>query len=560
MISDAESLKVKRNLTALVEFSRIINSNLDLNFILNNLLLTCMGKFLATRGLIILETDKLLEIKSSKGISAELLKQFPKIKAEEFSIEDQSFKQFVSELNLPAVEKINCSEDCVGIICLGEKLNRTPYSEDDQDFLRTILNIAATAIQNSIVLNEIKLVNRALDSRVQRLSSLFELSKEFGLFSESTKVAKLLVYSLIGQFLVSKYALITIEDQLVQVLESKFSSDELQSKLNEIKLTKIDSYLDKKSIEENYPLLSEAGVELAVPMQVQGKTKGLILLGKRINNQEYSVDDIEFIYSIGSLAIISLENRKLFKQALEKQKMEEELEIAREIQQNLLPAQIPELKNFDISAINISSNQVGGDYYDIIKLDDKRCCIAIADVSGKGFPAALLMANMQAFLQVVCRQDYPLTEATQIINDLITENTSDGKFITFFWGLLNDGAKNISYVNAGHNPPLLIRNNEIQKLEAGGMVLGVMKTIMPYNTETVQLQKNDVLVLFTDGISEAMNTENEEFSDKKLEELVKKISNLPTTEILNKIKTEVQKFTAGAVQSDDITLMVIKVK
>ncbi|HMU44165.1 MAG TPA: SpoIIE family protein phosphatase [Ignavibacteriaceae bacterium] len=560
MISDVENIKVKRNLTALVEFSRIINSNLDLNFILNNLLLTCMGKFLATRGLIILETDKFLEIKSSKGISAELLKQFPKINAEEFSIEDQNFKQFTSKLNLPAVEKINCSENCIGIICLGEKLNRTPYSEDDQDFLRTILNIAATAIQNSIVLNEIKLVNRALDSRVQRLSSLFELSKEFGLFSESTKVAKLLVYSLIGQFLVSKYALITIDDQFVQILESKFSSSELQSKLDEIKLSKIDSYLDRKNIEENFPLLYEAGVELAVPMQVQGKTKGMILLGKRINNQAYSVDDIEFIYSIGSLAIISLENRKLFKQALEKQKMEEELEIAREIQQNLLPAQIPDLINFEISAVNISSKQVGGDYYDIIKLDDTRCCIAIADVSGKGFPAALLMANMQAFLQVVCRQDYPLDQATQIINDLVTENTSDGKFITFFWGLLDDKGKKISYVNAGHNPPLLIRKNEIKKLEAGGMILGVMKTIMPYNTETIELQKNDVLVLFTDGISEAMNAKGEEFSDLKLEEYVKEISHLSSVEILDKIKTEVQTFTKGAVQSDDITLMIIKVK
>lgn len=560
MISDTENVKVKRNLTALVEFSRIINSNLDLNFILNNLLLTCMGKFLATRGLIILQVEKFLEIKSYKGIGAELINQFPKIKADEFSFENQKFKQFISELNLPAVEKINCSENCVGIICLGEKLNRTPYSEDDQDFLRTILNIAATAIQNSIVLNEIKLVNRALDSRVQRLSSLFELSKEFGLFSESTKVAKLLVYSLIGQFLVSKYALITIEDQSVQILESKFSSSELQSKLSEIELTKIDSYLDKKNIEGNFPLLFEAGVELAVPMQVQGKTKGMILLGKRINNLEYSVDDIEFIYSIGSLAIISLENRKLFKQALEKQKMEEELDIAREIQQNLLPSLIPDLKNFEISAVNISSKQVGGDYFDIIKLDETRCCIAIADVSGKGFPASLLMANMQAFLQVVCRQDYPLAQATQIINDLITENTSDGKFITFFWGLLDDKAINISYVNAGHNPPLLIRNGEIRKLEAGGMVLGVMKTVMPYNTETVQLKKDDVLVLFTDGISEAMNTKGEEFSDQNLEEYVKQIYHLSSDEILDKIKNEVQAFTRGAIQSDDITLMIIKVK
>lgn len=559
-MSDSENLKVKRNLTALVEFSRIINSNLDLNFILNNLLLTCMGKFLATRGLIILESGKFLEVKSSKGINDELINLFPKIRTDEFSVGDKKFKQFISEVNLPAVEKINCSQGCVGIIGLGEKLNKAPYSEDDQEFLRTILNIAATAIQNSMVLNEIKQVNRALDSRVQRLNSLFELSKEFGLFSESTKVAKLLVYSLIGQFLVSKYALITIEDNTIQIVETKFSSSELQFKLNELKLNNVDSYLDKKNIEEKYPMLVEIGVELAVPMQVQGKTKGMILLGKRINNQDYSVDDVEFIYSIGSLAIISLENRKLFKEALEKQKLEEELDIAREIQQNLLPSQIPDLKNFEISAVNISSKQVGGDYYDIIKLDEVRCCVAIADVSGKGFPAALLMANMQAFLQVMCRQNYPLPEATQIINDLITENTFDGKFITFFWGLLDDKNKEISYVNAGHNPPLLIRDNEIHKLEAGGMILGVMKTLMPYNTERVQLQKNDVLVLFTDGISEAMNINGEEFSDESLEKISIEMANESAENILKRIQSEVQKFTEGANQSDDITLVVVKVR
>jgi sigma-B regulation protein RsbU (phosphoserine phosphatase) len=215
------------------------------------------------------------------------------------------------------------------------------------------------------------------------------------------------------------------------------------------------------------------GIEVIVPMQIQGKTKGLIILGKRINNIDYTNADIEFIFSVGSLAIISLENRRLFLEALEKQKLEEELDLAREIQRNLLPQKIPDYKSFDISAINISSKQVGGDYYDIIELDKDDCCIAIADVSGKGVPASLLMANMQAFLQVICRQNTPLDEATGLINDLISSNTSDGRFITFFWGILNDITKTFNYVNAGHNPPLLIRNNTITKLEIGGMILNL---------------------------------------------------------------------------------------
>ena len=231
------------------------------------------------------------------------------------------------------------------------------------------------------------------------------------------------------------------------------------------------------------------GIEVIVPMQIQGKTKGLIILGKRINNLEYTDADIEFIFSVGSLAIISLENRRLFIEALEKQKLEEELDIAREIQRNLLPQKILDHKNFDISAVNLSSKQVGGDYYDIIELDNNDCCIAIADVSGKGVPASLLMANMQAFLQVICRQNIPLDEATALINDFISQNTSDGRFITFFWGILNDVTKSFNYVNAGHNPPLLIRNGTITKLEIGGIILGVMKTIIPYKSESIQITK-----------------------------------------------------------------------
>jgi sigma-B regulation protein RsbU (phosphoserine phosphatase) len=255
-----------------------------------------------------------------------------------------------------------------------------------------------------------------------------------------------------------------------------------------------------------------------------------------------------------------MENRRLFREALEKHKMEEELDIAREIQRNLLPQKFPSLSNFDIAAVNVSSKQVGGDYYDIIELDENDCVVAIADVSGKGVPASLMMANMQAFLQVICRQNIPLDIATGLINDLISKNTTDGRFITFFWGTLNNLDKTFEYVNAGHNPPLLIRDGKIIKLEIGGMILGVMKTLMQYRSEKIQLMKDDVIVMFTDGISEAMNKKGEEFSDAALEKLSLELVGDTSENIMKKIQSEVQKFTDGANQSDDITLVVIKVK
>ncbi|MDP2362653.1 MAG: GAF domain-containing protein, partial [Ignavibacteria bacterium] len=226
-MQDNENLKVKRNLTALVEFSRVINSSLDLNFILNNILLSCLGKYLATKGLIVLNLNGKLTVKSYKGISEESIKKFPDIEANENCIGSDNFKNYLIENNLFAIEKISSSDECVGIVCLGEKLNKQLYSTDDLDFLKTILNISASAIQNSLIVDELKLVNRELDSRIQRLSSLFELSKEFGLFSESTKVTRLLIFALIGQFLVQKYVLLRFEGNDIEVIEPKIPVEEL---------------------------------------------------------------------------------------------------------------------------------------------------------------------------------------------------------------------------------------------------------------------------------------------------------------------------------------------
>ncbi|MHB8581461.1 MAG: SpoIIE family protein phosphatase [Ignavibacteriaceae bacterium] len=555
----SENIKVKRNLTALIEFSRIINSSLDLDFILNNILLTCLGKFFATKGLIALKINGIIIPKSFKGLSAEVVNKFPKLKGGDDIFEDKMFQKYLTENHIVNVEKISSSQECLGIVCLGEKLNKNPYTVDEIEFLKTILNISSSAIHNSIMIDEMKHVNRMLDRRVHRLNSLFELSKEFGMFSESTKVAKLLVYSIIGQFLVSKFAVITFHPGEIEILESKFDEKELLLAIKGYDFTAYENSIFKNEIAENFHLLEILCVELIVPMQLQGETKGLILLGKRINNHSYSDTDVEFIYSIGSLAIISLENRRLFKEALAKQKLDEELEIARGIQKNLLPHSIPQFKSFEIAAINISSQHVGGDYYDIIILNENNFCIAIGDVSGKGVPAALLMANIQAFLRVICKHGMDLADATGIINDLITSNTTDGQFITFFWGMLNELDKTIQYVNAGHNPPLLLRDGKIQKLDKGGIILGVLKTFTPYVTETVSLKKDDVIILFTDGVTEAKNFNDEEFSDENLEGFVLKLANLSAGEILQGVKNEVQSFAKGTLQSDDITMLVLKV-
>lgn len=557
MNNPSDISKAQRNLRALVDFSRLINSSKDINFILNNFLLTCMGKFLATKGFVALKRNHKLKTEVVKGFAEDFFEQF-----QSFHYDNPEPHYVISEFDehelIGITVEIQTTRGFIGVLCLGNKLDKSSYTEDDKEFLTTISNIASTAIENTLIVEKLKEVNKSLDSKVNRLSSLFELGKEFGLLSEKQRVAKLLVYSIIGQFLVSNYSVILYEKKKIEILESKIQEEKLRNAFNEIEIEEINFAVNRELIKKRYQILESCKIELIIPMQIHGVTKGLILLGKRFNNLPYTEADIEFIYSIGSLAIVSLENARLFIEALEKQRMEEELELAKEIQTNLLPSSIPKIKNFELAALNFPSRQIGGDYYDFIMQADNKLCFAIADVSGKGVPAALLMANLQAFLRSICKRELEISEATGLINDLVSENTTPGKFITFFWGLINPDSKSISFVNAGHNPPLFIRNKKLTKLEEGGMILGVMKTLMPYKSKRIQLEKGDTVILFSDGITEAMNESGEEFSDERLEQLAVDLSDKNADEILRIIKEEVKSFTKDTEQSDDITLMVIK--
>lgn len=549
-----------RKLSALVDFSNLINSSLDIEFTINNLLLTCFGKFRTTRGCVAIKNNQnYLEIKSSKGIQKEAIDSFPSVKLQETK-NDNEFKAFLKTNKLSVTQKVVSSNGEIGLLMLGEKFDGTKYDQDDLEFLKTIINIAATALENARSVERLKNVNKQLDGKVNQLSSLFDLSKEFSGILEKDMIGKLLVFSIIGQLMVSKYAVLTCENSEIELLENKFPQQDINTALKDCSPFEIKNVINSKELKTNYPDLFEIGVLLVVPMQIKNETKGLILLGQRRTGEEYVKSDVEFISSVGSLAIISIENVKLFEETLEKQRMEKDLELARTIQQNLLPDKIASLNNFEISAFNKSARQVGGDYYDIVKLDENRTLFAIADVSGKGVQAALLMANLQAFLQSVAKQNFPLAEATNLINDLVSGNTTMGSFITFFWGILDDSTKELTYVNAGHNPPLLVREDELTKLKKGGMILGVMETTIPYDYEKIQLNKNDKVFLFTDGITEAMNKDQEEYGDENLEKFVMKLSEYSSEDALNKLNEEITNFTKGADQSDDITCLVINVK
>jgi sigma-B regulation protein RsbU (phosphoserine phosphatase) len=319
--------------------------------------------------------------------------------------------------------------------------------------------------------------------------------------------------------------------------------------------------LTKKNQRAWRDMLQEIGIQALVPLQLQQKTRGILGLGEKMRGGGYSKTDLDFLFSLGNLAIISLENARLFKEAIEKQRLEDDLLIAKEIQRGLLPSQLPNIPGFDLEATNISSRQVGGDYYDVIAIDRERYVLAIGDVSGKGTPASLLMANLQATIRALVPLGLPLAELTQRVNDLICDNTGLDRFITFFWGILDVRGKSFRYVSAGHNPPFLLRSSgSVERLDKGGIILGIMKTLVPYQEGEVSLGPGDVLVLFTDGVSEAMDAGGEELGEEKLETVIRNTVGSSAEEILSGIVAAVNAHSTGTTQYDDITLVVLKAK
>lgn len=570
---DELSLKKNLELNTLIEFSNLINSNLDLKFILGNILLTIMGRMLIARGMILIksqenENSNEYTVESSKGV-------VPGTNGSVVYFEPLSDSVFTSEefTNPPEIFisnkieyffKIFFSDKLLGILCLGSKPNGQKLNQNEIVFIETLLNISSTTIENTIKFNEIKRLNYQLNSKIGNLKSLFELSKEFNTnFLDKNKIIRLLNYTMLGNYGVKDLLIITKYNFDKYYVMSKTIGIEGPDCSN-----KNFSFLNKPVVlsePEIVPELNdfkEYGYELVIPIHSsEQKAETIAFLGKKLNKQSYTQDDIEFIQSVLNISVISIENSILFKESIEKKILENELNIAREIQLALLPKKIPQTEEYKIYAVNNPAMQVGGDYFDIVKLNDESIALAIADVSGKGTPAALLMSNLQSAVRSYLKiydENFNLSEITSRINNLIFECTAPEKFITFFWGILNTKENKFCYINAGHNPGYLINEIDVKELNEGGLIIGIRDSDVKYDTGCVDMKKSDLIVLYTDGITEAKNAKEEEYGTERLLNCIKNnLGNKPDG-IVNAILKDVQSFSEGTEQYDDQTIIVIK--
>lgn len=306
--------------------------------------------------------------------------------------------------------------------------------------------------------------------------------------------------------------------------------------------------------------LRELNPVLLIPFIHRDKLSGILLLGEKISRTNFSAEEMMILSVLSSQAAIALENAVLYTDSLEKQKIEEELELAREIQTNLLPKDSPDSQIFELAGHNIPSKEVGGDYYDFFLLQDNSVGIAIGDISGKGVPAALLMSNLQAALRITALEFSEPYKVLSKVNSHITKTTSPEKFATFFYGIFNPETLIFKYTNAGHNYPVLVKKTgEIELLTQGGIIIGVIENA-EYESADISLERGDSLVLYTDGVTEAMDPDGNEFGEKKLTEILRNNSDFSALDIINNILEEVSTFTNGNYFSDDLTLVVLKIR
>lgn len=325
-------------------------------------------------------------------------------------------------------------------------------------------------------------------------------------------------------------------------------------------------YRDPNVSDDDRQKLASLQAELLLPLSTRDRLLGFISLGHKRSEEPYSGTDVRLLKSVAAQTGLALENARLMsamaEEVAQRERLNREVEIAREVQERLFPQTLPPIQGVEYAGACRPALGVGGDYYDFLALPGGQLGIAIGDVSGKGIAAALMMASLQASLRgEATRAPENLAALVSNVNRLVYEASSANRYATFFYAQYNPGTRQLTYVNAGHNPPMLFHRTsgqwQITRLETGGTVVGLLESF-PYQQATVTIEPDDVFVAFTDGISEAMNHSDEEWGEERLMETMKTCTSLKPSETIARVMQAADVFVAGAKQHDDITLVVLR--
>lgn len=297
---------------------------------------------------------------------------------------------------------------------------------------------------------------------------------------------------------------------------------------------------------------------LAVPLGVGQKVFGIIYADSPLAEGRFTEDHLKVLTTLASVASIRVENARLAEEQLERERLERELQVASEIQQRFQPASAPLVAGYELQGISFPCYEIGGDYYDFIERADGRMIVALGDVSGKGTAAALLMSSLHAAVHAQADTHDSLVKTISAVNRYLEASIPPNRFVTLFYGELSPKTGALAFLNAGHNPPLIVHaGGTMEQLAAGGLPLGIMPNA-DFREGRTKLHPGDVLVIYSDGVSEAVNPSGEEFGPTRLYEVVARNLDSSAAGIRDRIEAALTKFCQGTPAADDITLVIVK--
>lgn len=576
LLTERDIEKRLSDLMLVFDFSSSLTRTGSLIEIANLLLLTLMGYTASRRGVFLRSVKDGLELVASKGYktrpSSKKIQVALSAPFQDYYLAEQvdgDWMELCKLLDLHLMLPLYRDDRLLAVVGIGGPASTRQYTIYELELISALAQMCVLSIQNAETHQMLESLNRQLILKVYQLNTLFELSKDFNAVFDSESIFRILGSSLIGQLLVSRVAVFTFPaaQPVLRFLRGfRFEENDIcylrdsdiLACFPEKQKPLLCGECDRPGLREFY---ANHKVNMVFPIVFNDEIRGIIFLGERRNRKPFTQEDADFITTLGNLALVSEENVRNQQQIIEKQRMDKELSIAREIQQSLLPQSIPALPGYEIATAFEPAYQVGGDYFDVIRISETEVAVAIGDVSGKGTPAAMIMASVQASLRTLTSMQITDPKVTiQRLNELLCRSQGrSNKYVTFFYAVLDFREHRISYVNAGHCYPLILKKNgRVDRLETGGMVMGFFPEVA-YRSGAYQLEPGDLMVMYTDGVSELLDCQEEEFGvERLLAVLSESRADCSVDEIRLRLVAALEQHRGQQKQWDDLTLILLK--
>jgi sigma-B regulation protein RsbU (phosphoserine phosphatase) len=576
-------LKRMSELISLLDLTTTLNSAMSREEILDAALLIVMGEMQAGRGcLLVRDADGAYDLRASRGLPAGAPARVEvEVAAEGVALRGGgSADGVLSSLGLEVLCPIVRFHESQGpeasggpaarvlaLIGLGPRADGRGYGPEETSFLRSVAACAATPIENGLIYHELKSVNQRLSVKVYQLHTLFDISRELTSSFDEEGIKNLVTSTLMGHLLVSRCALyLSVPGGGLAVAHERgLRGEHDASAVPEAGARPVLEALSKPRPVGELPAgalrdrLQRARMALVVPVTVGARTDGFLAVGERVGRGAFTDEDRDFALTLARQAGAALETVRLHRVDLEKQRRDREMQIAREIQRSLFPPDRPVIAGFEVAAQSLPCYEVGGDYYDMIPLGGDRWALAVADVSGKGAPASILMASVHASLRALAGSASP-DELMCRLNRFLFESTQANKYVTLFYGELDAPRHRLAYVNAGHVPPFWLGGaGPGERLGTGGPVLGLLEDAR-YDVAEIELAPGEVVAMVTDGATEALSPDDEEFGDERLYDLLAGAAETGegAEGLVRRVSETIREWAGPAGCTDDLTMMVLK--